>query len=60
MSDVAALADTLEAAGVTYEIQVYSGAPHAFTVFDSPRYQDVADQKSWQAFTDFLNTNLVN
>jgi len=60
MSDVAALADTLEAAGVTYEIQVYSGAPHAFTVFDSPRYQDVADQKSWQAFTDFLNTYLVN
>lgn len=60
MADVASLADEMEAAGLTYEIQVYSGAPHAFTVFDSPRYQEVADQKSWQAFTEFLNTHLTN
>ncbi|XDZ65768.1 dienelactone hydrolase family protein [Alphaproteobacteria bacterium LSUCC0684] len=60
MADVAALAEELEAAGLTYEIGVYSGAPHAFTVFGSPRYQEVADRKSWQAFTDFLNTHLVN
>jgi dienelactone hydrolase len=60
MADVASLADEMEAAGLAYEIQVYSGAPHAFTVFDSPRYQEVADQKSWQAFTEFLNTHLTN
>ena len=59
MADVAALAEELEAAGVTYEIEVYSGAPHAFTVLGSPRYQEVADQKSWQAFTEFLGANLV-
>jgi len=58
MDDVAALAKQLEAAGVTYEIQVYSGAPHAFTNFDSDRYQKRADDLSWDAFQDFLATNL--
>ncbi|WP_407944961.1 dienelactone hydrolase family protein [Ostreibacterium oceani] len=55
MQDVAALAETLESASVPYEIAVYSGAPHAFTVFDSARYQQTADEKSWAAFSDFLN-----
>ncbi|MFC3284080.1 dienelactone hydrolase family protein [Litchfieldella rifensis] len=55
MSDVAALSEELEAAGVTYEIQVYSGAPHAFTVFGGDRYQKRADEKSWAAFRDFLD-----
>lgn len=58
MDDVAALSKELEAADVRYEIQVYSGAPHAFTVFGSSRYQEVADSQSWAAFTEFLNTNL--
>ena len=35
MDDVAALAGELESAGVEYEIQVYSGAPHGFTEFSS-------------------------
>jgi dienelactone hydrolase len=54
MDHVAALTQELEAAGTPYEIQIYSGAPHAFTVFGSDRYQERADQESWQAFTDFL------
>lgn len=58
MDDVAQLSKELEAAGVPYEIQVYSGAPHAFTVFGSDRYRKVADERSWDAFTDFLATNL--
>lgn len=58
MADVASLSEQLEAAGVSYEIQVYSGAPHAFTVFGSSRYREVADTKSWDAFTGFLETNL--
>jgi len=58
MTDVAQLSVELEAAGVPYEIQVYSGAPHAFTVFGSDRYRDVADRQSWDAFTDFLVDNL--
>ena len=60
MDDVAALAGELESAGVKYEIQVYSGAPHGFTEFSSDRYQKRADEQSWKAFSDFLATNLAN
>lgn len=58
MQDVASLSGELEEAGVPYEIQVYSGAPHAFTVFDSDRYQERANRKSWDAFNSFLESNL--
>lgn len=58
MDHVAGLSKELETAGVPYEIQVYSGAPHAFTVFGSSRYQKTADEQSWDAFTDFLAANL--
>jgi len=58
MSEVANLAEELEKAGVEYEIQVYSGAPHAFTVFDSKDYRELADAKSWNAFLDFLEERL--
>jgi dienelactone hydrolase len=56
MEDVAALSKELERAGVPYEIQVYSGAPHGFTHFGSDRYQKRADEHSWNAFVDFLGT----
>lgn len=58
MADVAGLAEELEAAGVTYDIEVYSGAPHAFTVIGSNRYREHADKKSWSAFSDFLKRRL--
>lgn len=58
MDDVATLSKELEASNTPYEIEVYSGAPHAFTVFGEDRYRETADQKSWEAFTDFLETNL--
>lgn len=58
MDDVAALSRELEAAGITYQIEVYSGAPHAFTVFGSNRYQERADRKSWSAFQEFLKDTL--
>lgn len=58
MDHVATLSKELEAAGVPYEMQVYSGAPHAFTVFGSKRYRKVADEQSWDAFSDFLTANL--
>lgn len=59
MDDVAGLSKELEAAGVTYEMQIYSGAPHAFTVFGQGSYREVADTQSWDAFKDFLDTNLA-
>jgi dienelactone hydrolase len=55
MQDVATFATELEAAGTTYTLEVYSGAPHAFTVFGSNRYQERADAASWEAFSNFLN-----
>lgn len=58
MQDVATFATELEQAGTTYTIEVYSGAPHAFTVFGSDRYQERADSESWDAFTTFLTERL--
>ncbi len=58
MTDVATFATELEAAGSTYTIEVYSNAPHAFTVFGSDRYQERADTESWTAFSSFLDQQL--
>ncbi|CAN5731760.1 dienelactone hydrolase family protein [soil metagenome] len=58
MLDLATFADEVEAAGLTYDIEVYAGAPHAFTVFGSERYQERADMRSWAAFERFLEETL--
>ncbi len=58
MDQFAALANELEAQGVAHEMITYSGAPHAFTVFDSSRYREDADKKSWQRFSEFLSATL--
>lgn len=54
MDDFAALAVELEGAGIAHEMVTYGGAPHAFTVFGSGRYDEVADTQSWALFTGFL------
>ncbi len=54
MQDFARLAGELEEAGIKHEMVTYSGAPHAFTIFGSPRYREDADRKSWQRLTEFL------
>lgn len=58
MEDFASLAVQLETAGVDHEMITYSGAPHAFTVLGSERYQEAADKKSWRRFTEVLDTLL--
>lgn len=58
LDDVSTLGKELEAAGTTYTIEVYSGAPHAFTVIGSDRYQERADQLSWTSFSSFLSNVL--
>lgn len=58
MSDFAALAEGLEAHGIPHQMVSYGGAPHAFTVFGSERYQEAADQASWASFMGFLETRL--
>ena len=60
MDQFADLAKELELAGVAHEMITYSGAPHAFTVFGSKRYQEAADKKSWKRFTEFLADTLKN
>lgn len=54
MTQFADLAARMEADGAVHEMVSYSGAPHAFTVFGSARYQERADKKSWQQFLGFL------
>ncbi|MDY8107816.1 dienelactone hydrolase family protein [Fulvimarina sp. 2208YS6-2-32] len=58
ISEAADLARTLEEAGVTYQLDIYSGAPHAFTVFGSDSYRERADENSWAIFEAFLDDNL--
>lgn len=53
-TDLATLGSELEKSGVNHELISYSGAPHAFTVFESKNYHKVSDQKSWKRFTGFL------
>ncbi len=55
MDQFAGLAKALESAGVSHEMTTYSGAPHAFTVFGSDRYNEKADKASWSRFLSFLN-----
>jgi dienelactone hydrolase len=58
MDQFAALANELEAAGVSHEMITYGGAQHAFTVFGGSRYQEDADKKSWKRFHAFLAATL--
>jgi dienelactone hydrolase len=60
MDQFADLAKELEASGVAHEMITYGGAQHAFTVFGGTRYQETADKKSWQRFTEFLADTLKN
>ena len=54
--EAAGLATRLEEAGKPYLLEIYSGAPHAFTVFGSSRYQERADKLSWESFSQMLDT----
>ncbi len=58
MDQFAGLANELESAGIAHEMITYGGAPHAFTVFGSSRYQETADKNSWKRFTEFLAETL--
>ncbi|MDX2448022.1 MAG: dienelactone hydrolase family protein [Desulfobacterales bacterium] len=59
LDQFAALAKELESGGVSHEMITYSGAQHAFTVFDGSRYQEAADKKSWKLFHEYLADTLM-
>ena len=54
LESFATLGKTLEAAKIPHEMVTYSGAPHAFSVFGSDRYDARADERSWKRYLDFL------
>lgn len=58
MSEVATLAEELNTANVPYDMEIYGGVLHSFTVWgaegDSSRYDPHADIQSWEALLDFL------
>ncbi len=54
MTQFAQLAVELENQGISHEMITYSGAPHAFTVFESGNYRADADKASWDRFGAFL------
>lgn len=58
MTAFAELAEELEEEGVPHEMTTYGGAPHAFTVFGSPRYRADADKSSWRNYLTFLRETL--
>ena len=58
MIDFANLTVELETAGINHEMVTYSGAPHAFSVFGSKRYHEVADKSSWSRFSEILDETL--
>jgi len=58
LQDLTAFIQGAEAAVLTYEVEIYSGAPHAFTDFGSDAYRERADALSWQAFQAFLDQRL--
>lgn len=54
MDEFAALAKELEEAKVPHQMTSFGGAQHAFTVFDSDRYDSKADQASWRELIHFI------
>jgi dienelactone hydrolase len=58
LEDVFQITNELENNKITYEVNIYSGAPHAFTVFNSKRYRKDADEKSWEAFLSFIDKKM--
>jgi carboxymethylenebutenolidase len=48
----------LKAAGLTYEIQIFAGAGHAFFNDTGQRYNPEAAQQSWQKMLDWFNQHL--
>ncbi|WP_371036905.1 dienelactone hydrolase family protein [Rhodosalinus sp. FB01] len=55
MTDLAALLDELQEAGVPHEARVFGGARHSFTVWGSNDYDVEADRGSWEALGAFLD-----
>lgn len=54
------LEETLTAAGVTYESEIYKGAKHGFTMKDLPPFNEAALEQHWQKLTELFHSELKN
>jgi carboxymethylenebutenolidase len=45
--NIATLESELDAAGVSYTSEVYEGAPHGFTMADTPMYNEAGEKRHW-------------
>ncbi|MGW1450810.1 dienelactone hydrolase family protein [Micromonospora sp. NPDC002411] len=55
---IATLEKALDAAGVRYRSEVYTGAHHGFTMADTPMYDEQATERHWVALFDLLDRTL--
>ncbi|WIN00560.1 dienelactone hydrolase family protein [Actinoplanes oblitus] len=54
-SAIAAFQDELRTReDLDWQVNVYSGAPHAYTIAGTEYFHETADRRSWQALTAFL------
>jgi dienelactone hydrolase len=53
--DVLAVVNELRDAGVDWELDMYGGAPHAYTIAGAPSFRAEADRRTWLSLTDFLS-----
>lgn len=62
MEQVTALAQAMNEANVDFEMEIYGGVRHSFTVWgsnsDAAQYNATADLASWEALLTFLETQL--
>ena len=54
VGDLAVVMDELVAADIPHGAEIYGGAQHSFTVFDSDDYLEAADAESWTGLLEFL------
>lgn len=53
------LEDALTTAGVRHRTELYDGAPHGFTMSDTPAYDEAATERHWKNLLDLFGRNLT-
>jgi carboxymethylenebutenolidase len=56
---IKALDQALDSAGVTYRSELYEGAPHGYTMADTPAYNEAAAERHFDALFDLLDRTLA-
>jgi len=55
---IVALDEALDEAGVKHTTEVYEGAPHGYTMADTPAYNEAATERHFEALFDLLDHTL--